>query len=120
VTSLIFYTGWISVIPVLGLLLSFIVLGFRRCLRQKSVPGLLVSVSVMMTLTMQIVCYLLLDFGIYLFSNLSLPFIVQYSSWHYIVDMALAGLMLSVFRTGHIVRDTAIPKRRSIGTAAED
>ena len=116
-TSLIFYTGWISVIPVFGLLLLFIVKGFRLCFRQKNVLGLLVSVSIMMTLTMQTICYVLLNFGLYLLSNISLPLIVQFSSWGYFVNMALVGLMLSVFRTGDAVRDRMIQKGRFIDAA---
>jgi len=111
-TELAYNYGWISVIPILGLLLSFIILGFRRCFRQKSVLGLLVSVSVMVMLTMQTICALLLDFGIYLFTGLSLPFIVSPWSMEYFADMALTGIMLSVFRTGDVLRDRAIPKRR--------
>ena len=116
-TSLIFHAGWITVIPILGLLLLFIIQGFRLCFRQKSIFALLVSVSVMMTLTMETVCYVLLNFGIYLFSNISLPLIVQFSSWDYIVNMALVGLMLSVFRTGDAVRDRTIQKGRFIDAA---
>jgi hypothetical protein len=116
-TSLIFYVGWISVIPIFCLLLFFIVLGFRRCFRQKSVLGLLVSISVMMTLTMEIVCYILLDFGFYLLSGIPLPLISPLSSWNHIANAALIGLMLSVFRTGDIVRDRLVKKQRFMPAA---
>lgn len=113
-TGWVFDFGWITVIPLFVLLLFFIVKGYRLCFRQKSVLGLLVSVSVMTTLSMQIICNVLLDFGIYLLSGLSLPLINQISSWDYIVNMALIGLMLSVFRNGDAISDRAVQKRRLI------
>ena len=115
-TGWVFDSGWITVIPVFALLLLFFVTGFRLCFRQKSVLGLLVSVSVMTTLAMQIVCAVLHDFGIYLLSGLPLPLVFS-SSPEFVVDMALAGLMLSVFRTGDVVRDRTIKKKRFVDAA---
>lgn len=107
-TSLIFYTGWISVILIIGAFLFFIVKGFRLCLKQKSFLALLVSMSVMMTFTIQIINYILFNLGFDLFSIISLPFIMQFKYYVYFTNLALSGVMLSVFRTGYVVKDKYI------------
>lgn len=107
-TCLVFYFGWISVIPIIGILVFFIVKGFKLCLKQKSCLALLISVSVMMTFTAQTTSYIFNNFGVDLFYSLSLPFIMQLYHNVYFTNLALAGVMLSVFRTGYVVKDKYI------------
>lgn len=116
-TGLIFHYGWISVMPILGTVLFFIVKGFRLCLKQKNGLALFISMSVMLTFTMQTISYLLSNFGINLFYSFPLPFIIQFDTYAYIINLALIGVMLSVFRTGYVVKDKyigAIQKHRFI------
>lgn len=107
-TCYIYHYGWITVIPVVGLLLVFIIKSFSLCLKQKSGLAMFVSVSVIMTFTMQVMSYILFNLGFDLFSPISLPLIIQFDHIDLLINMALVGLMLSVFRTGYIVKDRNI------------
>lgn len=109
-TSCIFYYGWISVAPVIGLLLYFIIKGFRLCMKQKNALALFLSISAMVTFTLQIANYILFNLGFDLFFPYSfLPFLTWWFPPEYYANSILAGIMLSVFRTGHVLkgRDTA-------------
>lgn len=107
-TCLIFYYGWISFIPIMSIVLFFIVKGFRLCLKQKSGLALFISISIMITFTIQTISYILNNLGIDLFYSLSLPFVIQFNNYVYFTNLALAGVMLSVFRTGYVVKDKYI------------
>lgn len=104
-TCMVFHFGWISVIPVVSILLFFIIKGFCLCFKQKSALGLLVSVSVMMTFTVQTIGYLLFNLGFDLFNPLFIPFVIHFDRYSYLINLALIGMMLSVFRTGHVIKD---------------
>lgn len=90
--------GWIVFFAAAVVFFAFTVAGLKRCLRQKSVLGTLVSISVMLTLTMQIVIYFSCNLGVFFGQTLALPLISGGNST-LIVDGALIGFMLSVFRT---------------------
>jgi len=106
-TWLIFNVGWIAFIIIMSVLLFFIINGFILCFRQKSALGLFVSVSVMLTLTMQVIIYVAANLGFQLISPISLP-LISYGKIATCINLTLIGLMLSVFRTGNIVRDKSI------------
>ncbi len=103
-TYLIFNIGWISFIIIMGLLLFFIMKGFLLCFRQKSGLALFVSVSVMITFTLQVLGYVMANLGFPIIVPISLP-LISYGHGATIVNLALIGIMLSVFRTGHIVKN---------------
>jgi cell division protein FtsW (lipid II flippase) len=109
---LIYHTGWISLIIVMGLLLYFIIRGFLCCFRQKSGLGLLVSVSIMMTFTMQVIVYVMANLGFQLIASLSLPLVSYTTDESILINLVLIGIMLSVFRTGDIVREKNTNKHR--------
>lgn len=111
-TYLIFNTGWISFIMIMGLLLFFIVKGFILCFRQKSGLALFVSFSIMMTFTMQVIVYVIANLGFQLIAPLSLP-LISNGNIATIINLALIGIMLSVFRTGDIVKDKSNSKLRN-------
>jgi cell division protein FtsW (lipid II flippase) len=117
-TYLIFNTGWISFIMIMGLLLFFIVKGFMLCFRQKSGLALFVSVSIMMTFTMQVIVYVIANLGFPLVAPLSLP-LISNGSIATIINLALIGIMLSVFRTGDIVKDKNTSKIRNFITYSD-
>jgi cell division protein FtsW (lipid II flippase) len=110
-TYLIFYGGWASFIAVMVALLFFIVKGFMLCLRQKSVLGLLVSVSVMLTFTMQVAGYVTFNLGFVLLAPLSLP-LLSYGGIQTVLNLVLIGVMMSVFRTGDIARNRNTGRRK--------
>jgi len=103
-TYLIFNVGWISFIIIMGLLLFFIFKGFLLCFRQKSGLALFISVSVMMTFTLQVFGYVAVNLGFQLTAPISLP-LISNSHIATILNLTLIGIMLSVFRTGHIVKN---------------
>lgn len=103
-TYLIFKFGWITFIVIMSVLLFFIIKGFRLCFRQKSCLGLVVSVSIMLTFTMQVIGYVIANLGFLFTAPISLP-LISYGKVAAIINLTLIGIMLSVFRTGDIVKD---------------
>ena len=85
------------------MLLFFIVKGFKLCLKQKSSLGLFVSLSVMLVFTIQAIGYIAANPGFELTAPIFLP-LISYGNIATIINLFLIGLMLSVFRTGDIVK----------------
>jgi cell division protein FtsW (lipid II flippase) len=105
-TYLIHRMGWLAFGVVIALFITFILLGVRQCLSQKSVLGQLVSVSVLLTFSFQTVHYIGYNLGFQFMAPLSLP-LVSYGGVTMVVNMGLLGLLLSVFRNGSAARDRA-------------
>ncbi len=105
-TNLIYRTGWLTFILIMAVFAAFLGIAVHKCLKQKNMLGRLVSLAVLLTFAMQIILYLLLNFGVYLVGDLCLP-LVSYGNTALVLDMALIGIMLSTFRTGSLVRDNA-------------
>lgn len=78
-------------------------------LKQKSVLGSFVALSIIITFVLQMVLAIFDNLGYGLVSSLAMPFIVYGKSGLFIND-ALAGFMLSVFRTGEIFKDNFVKK----------
>ena len=98
--------GWIVLIGIIVLFSAFIFRAAVLCKKQKSVLGFLTSTAIVSTFAMQSIVYIASNLGFLLFSPLSLPLIS--SGWKYIItNMLLIGFMLSVFRTGTLVKDKA-------------
>lgn len=103
-TYLIFNIGWIAFIIIMVFLLFFIIKGFMLCFKQKSCLGLFVSASVMLTFTIQVIGYVIANLGFQFTAPISLP-LISYGKIASIINLFLIGIMLSVFRTGDIVKD---------------
>ena len=103
-TYLIYRVGWISFIIVMAVFAAFFAVAVRKCLKQKNMLGRLVSLTVILTLALQVLFYVFFNLGINLFGCISLP-LLSYGNTALVVNMALIGVMLSVFRTGPLVRD---------------
>lgn len=103
-TALTVRLGWITSIGIIGLFFFFIVKGFLRCFKQKSGLGLFVSLSIMLTFSLQVLIYVFFNLGFQILSPLTLP-LVSYGNLATIINMGLIGFMLSVFRTGDVVKD---------------
>ncbi|MCI9300644.1 MAG: hypothetical protein HFF94_07700, partial [Oscillibacter sp.] len=83
-------------------------------LRQSYLPGHFVVLAVVLTLGFQTLFSAALNFGFVLFSA-SLPLVV--GNFQTVVDMALIGLALSVFRGNSIAREgpgRPIPQRKRL------
>lgn len=106
-TYLIHRLGWISFIVVIGVISFLIIRSFKLCYKQKSILGKLVSMAVLVTFTMEVVLYTITNLGLPIMGSLTLPFI-SYSGMSTIINMSLIGIMLSVFKSGHIVKDSLL------------
>lgn len=106
VTYLIYRFGWIVLIGTIVLFLAFIMRALILCKQQKSVLGFLVSLAIISTFALQCVIYIASNSGFFFFSPLSLP-LISYGGQALVINMCLIGLLLSVFRTGDLVRDKA-------------
>lgn len=106
VTYLIYRFGWIVLIGTIVLFLAFIIRALILCKQQKSVLGFLVSLAIISTFALQCVIYIASNSGFFFFSPLSLP-LISYGGQALVINMCLIGLLLSVFRTGDLVRDKA-------------
>ena len=104
--------GWLAFIIVAVLLIIFIIRAFILCTKQKSILALLVSTAVTTTITMQTLFYVVANLGFQLFSPLSLPLISQSGSY-LLINMCLVGILLSVFSTGHFIKDKGDSRKAS-------
>lgn len=107
-TALIHLYGWIIFIGIVMIFTAFSVLGFYYVSKQRSVLGLMVSLPILLTFVIQVVVYILDNLGYGLLSALSLP-LVSYGGAVLLINSALIGFMLSVFRTGDIFKDKYRP-----------
>ena len=105
-TYLIYRFGWIVLVGVLALFAAFLIRAGVLCKRQKSALGFMVSLSVVLVVALECLLYLAANLGFLLLSSLSLP-LISYGRAAMAVNMLLIGLLLSVFRTGALVRDGA-------------
>ena len=105
-TYLTYHYGWAVSGGLVLLLAVFLGLGFRKALKQKSIFGQMVSLTILCTFTAEILLYILANLGVWLIAPIALPFL-SYGATALLINMALAGVLLSVFRTGEDYRDTA-------------
>lgn len=103
-TYLIYGFGWIALLGIIALFAAFIIRAAVLGQKQKSVLGSLTSTAIVATISMQFIVYIASNLGFMLFSPLSLP-LISYGKLALVTNMFLIGLLLSVFRTGAMVRD---------------
>ncbi|MNC15368.1 cell wall shape-determining protein [compost metagenome] len=103
-TYIIYRMGWLAFGLIIALFLAFVFVGIWQCLKQRSILGQLVSVSVLITFTFQTVHYIGYNLGFIMMGPMSLP-LISYGGVAMVVNLGLIGLMLSVFRSGNAVRD---------------
>lgn len=89
-----------------GLIVLFAALLLRRIRALHSRTGKLLALSAFLPLFLQAAIYWLYNLGWWPLGVLSLPFL-SYGVFFLLVDAALAGVLLSVFRMDALVRDTA-------------
>lgn len=107
-TFLTYKYGWAVSIGLVLLLAVFLILGFRKCLKQKSVLGQMISLCILTTFTMEVLVYIIVNLGYPLIAPIALPFL-SYGTTALLLNMALAGILLSVFRTGEVYQDNTKP-----------
>lgn len=107
-TFLTYRYGWAASMGLVLLLAVFLILGFRKCLKQKSVLGQMISLCILATFTMEALVYIIVNLGYPLIAPIALPFL-SYGTTALLLNMALAGILLSVFRTGEVYQDNTWP-----------
>lgn len=107
-TFLTYRYGWAVSIGLVLLLALFLALGFRKCLKQKSLLGQMVSLAILCTFAAEILIYIIVNLGYPIIAPIALPFL-SYGGSALLLNMALAGVLLSVFRTGEVYRDNTKP-----------
>lgn len=107
-TFLTYRYGWAVSIGLVLLLAIFLALGFRKCLKQKSLLGQMISLTILCTFAAEILIYIIVNLGYPIIAPIALPFL-SYGGSALLLNMALAGVLLSVFRTGEVYRDDAKP-----------
>ncbi|WP_458407868.1 permease prefix domain 1-containing protein [Anaerotignum sp.] len=107
-TYLTYQYGWTVSIGLVLLLTVFLVFGFRKCLKQKSILGQMISLSILCTFTAEVLIYIITNLGYPILAPISLPFL-SYGINGMLFNMFLAGILLSVFRTGEVYRDSTKP-----------
>ena len=103
-TYLTYKFGWILFIVIILICAAFIVRSFIISKRQKSVLGQLVSLAIILTFALQCFTFIISNLGFLLFGPLSLP-LISYGGRSLLTNMCLIGFLLSIFRTGGLVRD---------------
>ena len=107
-TALTHNFGWVVFIGISAIILAFSIYGLYYVTKQKSVLGTIVSLSIMLTFVFQAIIYIINNLGYGMLSALSLP-LISYGKSALIINSALIGLMLSVFRTGNVLKDNIKP-----------
>ena len=106
--------GWVPLLVLLAALGGRFLWLLVKGLRQSYLPGRLVVLAVTLTLGRQTLFSAALNFGFVLFSA-SLPLVV--GNFQTVVDMALIGLALSVFRGDSVAREEPggpLPQRKRL------
>lgn len=94
--------GWVPLALLLAALAVLLLWLLIKGLRQSYLPGRFVVLAIVLTLGFQTLFSAALNFGFVLFSA-SLPLVV--GNFQTVVDMALIGLALSVFRGDSVARE---------------
>ncbi|WP_298019608.1 permease prefix domain 1-containing protein [uncultured Dysosmobacter sp.] len=103
-SEMVYKLGWLPFLALAAAIAALLVWLFRRCLRQRNQAGRLIALAVVMTLTIQAVFSLFMNMGYIIVANVCMPLLG--GNLHTVIDMALIGLALSVFRGSSIVRES--------------
>jgi cell division protein FtsW (lipid II flippase) len=101
-TYIIAKLGYIPGISIITMMFALICRMIISVYKQKHVYGFLVSLSACLAITIQIVLYILSNLGIIMPLSLTLPFI-SFGAYSFIVNMALIGLLLSIYRRTDLI-----------------
>ena len=103
-TYLIGKVGWVSFIVIIAVIAAFIIRSLRVSSKQKGVLSGLISLSVIVTFTMQVIFYVIHNLGFQLFDPFILP-LLSYSRIGTIINMLLIGLMLSAYKSSALYKN---------------
>lgn len=101
--------GWLVSLLLLAAITALLVWLLVRCLRQRQQLGRLIALAVVLSLGLEALFSTALNLGVVLFYA-HLPLVM--GNLHTVIDMALIGLALSVFRGGGVLRDEPVGELR--------
>lgn len=101
--------GWLAGLLLMGAITALLAWLLIRCLRQRQQLGRLTALAVVLSLGLETLLSAALNLG-YVFFSAHLPLVV--GNLHTVIDMALIGLALSVFRGGGVLRDEPAGEER--------
>lgn len=108
VTCMFTYFGALLTLLVLGLVLFFIWKALRLGIRQKNQLGSMVSIGCVIVLLVKVVVYVITNVGgTFIFGQMSMPFL-SYGLGNAVINGAIVGLLLSVYRNTDIVSEKNI------------
>jgi len=105
-TRVIAYYGWLPFLFLIIAIVAFIILGTKKAFYKKNNFGLMVSLAVLITFTIQAIAYTAYNLGVTI-AAMSLP-LISPGNAAMVVNMGLIGFMLSVFRSGDVVMEKII------------
>lgn len=108
VTCMFTYFGALLTLLVLGLVLFFIWKALRLGIRQKNQLGSMVNIGCVIVLLVKVVVYVITNVGgTFIFGQMSMPFL-SYGLGNAVINGAIVGLLLSVYRNTDIVSEKNI------------
>jgi len=113
ITLILYKYGWLSVIVLLLVVGIFLADGFRRAFKLNSTLGKLLACGIMSGFTMQTLSYVVSNLGIFSCAPLPLPFI-SIGNTALIVNLAMAGMLLSLLRTDGLYTDAPAGKAKRL------
>ena len=100
--------GWLAYLLLMTAITALLVWLLVRCLRQRQQLGRLTALAVVLSLGLETLFSAALNLGFVFFLS-HLPLVS--GNLHTVIDMALIGLVLSVFRGGSVLRDEPARER---------
>ncbi len=96
--------GLILLFAIVVLIGVFSYMGIVRAVKEKSILGSILALTIILTFVLQSVLYIIGTVGYGLFTPISLP-LISYGDKALYLNAVLVGFMLSVFRTGETFSD---------------
>ncbi len=101
---------------IIMLISVFTYIGIKNAIKERSMLGALVALSIILTFVVQCIIYILGNLGYGLLTPITLPFI-SHGNTALCINAILIGFMLSVFRTGDLFSDyTKLTRKNNKGT----
>lgn len=110
-TTVLFKLGWLAGLVLLAALVGLLVWLMLRWSRQRSQWGRLLALAVIVPFGLQLFGSVALNLG-FVLTSVHVPLLV--GNLHTVMDLALLGLVLSLFRGDTVawMEDTALPRQR--------
>ena len=106
-TWIIHRLGWLAGLILLGTFALLLGWMMKKSLNYRGMFGCLISTAAVYTITVQVISFTLFNLGFPILGTLSLP-LITYGRWAMSANMALIGLVLSVFR------EESLPMNQSV------